>query len=326
MEGTVTNPKVSIIILNWNGLDDTIECLESLKKIGYPNYEVIVVDNASSGNDVEALRERYRDYIHVIVNDRNYGFSEGNNIGIRYALSKMSDYIFLLNNDTVVDADVLSELIEVAEQDKKAGILGGKIYYYSSPSRLQSVGGKISWRTGRFKDYSGEEDIGQYGQVAERDFVYATAMLIKRAVIEKVGFLDSSLFFGMEDYDYCAQAIKAGFKVLYVPGAKVWHKQGASRKKLPAYPETWHLVSKEIGALSYKPKPVFHLFHKHTPALLFPFAALSYILSASAVNLSGLIKGTFYYVKHGEWGPIRVYVRNMLKYIVVKFKRVVAGR
>jgi len=310
-------PRVSIIILNWNGLQDTIECLESLKKISYPNYEVIVVDNASSGDDVKILRDKYGDSVHFIANDKNYGFSEGNNVGIRYALGKQTNYVFLLNNDTVVDPSFLSESIEVAEEDNKCGILGGKIYYYFSPNRLQSVGGKINWWTGRFQDYSGQVDIGQYDQRAERDFVYATAMLIKREVIEKIGLLDSKLFFGMEDFDYCARAQKAGFRVLYVPGAKVWHKQGASRKKLLDYPETWHLINKEKGILSYKPKPVFHLFRKNGPRYLFVFPAVNHIIYESIVNTLGMMRGAFYYLKRGDIGFVKKYLKEIFKHMIL---------
>jgi len=315
-----TYPRVSIIVLNWNGLEDTIECLESLKKTDYPNYEVLVVDNASPGDDAEVLNAKYADYVHVIANDRNYGFSEGNNIGIRYALDKQSDYVFLLNNDTVVDPGFLSALVVVAEGENRAGILGGKIYYYSSPNRLQSVGGKIHWRLGLFRDYGGHEDVGQYDRVAERDFVYATAMLIKREVIERTGFLDSSLFFGMEDYDYCARAARAGFRVMYVPGAKVWHKQGASRRKLPDYPETWHLVNKEKGLLSYKPKPVFHLFRKHGPRHLSILPATAYIVQTSMVNSFGMIRGVFYYLGHGDFRRIKRYSQDLLKRAKLRVK------
>lgn len=313
-----STPRVSIIILNWNGLEDTIECLESLRKITYPNYEIIIVDNASTGKDVVVLKERYGDYIHIIANDKNYGFAEGNNIGIRYALAKQSDYVFMLNNDTIVDADFLAELVRVAEEDDKAGILGGKIYYYASPNRFQSVGGRIYWWLGYIEDISGQDDVGQFERVAERDYVYATAMLIKRQVIEKVGLLDSSLFFGMEDYDYCARAPKAGFKVLYVPGAKVWHKQGASRKKLPDHPETWRLINKEKGVLSYKPRPVFHLFRKHGPRYLFIFPAVNHIMQEAIVNSFGMIRGAFYYLRRGDLRFIKKYLKDTFKDMVLR--------
>ena len=124
-------PKVSIIILNWNGLDDTIECLESLQKITYPNYEVIVVDNGSRGNDAQVLREKFGDYIELIQNDKNYGYTGGNNIGIRYALHNSSwDYFLVLNNDTVVESGFLTELVNIAESAPSSGIAGPKIHLF----------------------------------------------------------------------------------------------------------------------------------------------------------------------------------------------------
>lgn len=264
------SPKVSIIILNWNGLGDTIECLESLKKINYPNYEVVVVDNASSGNDVQVLREKYNDYVHLIANDKNYGFSEGNNIGMRYALDSQCDYVLLLNNDTVVDPAFLTELVSVADSDHTIGIEGAKVYYYDFPNRLHTVGGKVYWWLGIIRHYGDREDDRRFDQATERDFVYATAMLIRREVMDRISLLDSTFFFGIEEYDYCARAAKAGFKVVYVPNSKVWHKVGASRKKLPDYPETQKQIQRETGAMLYK--HFFKVFRKHTPAPLLPLA------------------------------------------------------
>ncbi len=280
------SPKVYIIILNWNGLDDTIECLESLKNIPYPTYEVVVVDNASSGNDVEILRQRYGGYIHLIANDKNYGFSEGNNIGIRYALETGCDYVLLLNNDTVVDPEFLTELVRVAESDAAIGIEGSKVYYYDPPNRLHTVGGKIHWCWGIITHWGDVDDKGQFDQVAQRDYVFATAMLIRRKVIESISLLDSTFFFGIEEYDYCARATKAGFKVLYVPTSRVWHKVGASRKKLPDYPETQKQIEKETGTMLYK--HFYKVFRKHTPLLFLPFAytvaSVNYMLIPNAVR------------------------------------------
>ena len=138
------NPKVSIIILNWNSLDDTVHCLESLEKITYPNYDIIVVDNGSKGNDAEILREKFKGYIHIIENDKNYGFPEGCNIGMRYALKNSApDYILLLNNDTTVAPDFLAEMVKIAESDPLIGIAGPKIYFYHEPYKIQSVGLQI---------------------------------------------------------------------------------------------------------------------------------------------------------------------------------------
>ena len=123
-------PRVSIITVNWNNYSDIAECLESLRKTTYPNFEVIVVDNASVGDDVSLLKQKYGDFIKLILNDRNSGFAGGCNLGIRDALSRGADYVVLLNNDTVVAPDVLDGLVSVAQSDHKVGIAGGKVLCY----------------------------------------------------------------------------------------------------------------------------------------------------------------------------------------------------
>lgn len=289
-------PKVSIIILNWNGVEDTVECLESLKKITYLNYEVIVIDNASSGDDVRILNEKYGDYIHIVANDQNYGFPEGNNIGIRYALGKGTDYVLLLNNDVVVDPEFLTELVDVAESDPSVGITGSKIYFYYHPNTIQAAGGKIRWWLGDIESYGNEEDIGQYDKVTKRDFVYGTSFLIKKQVIEKISFMDPFFFFGVEEFDYCTRAKRASFRVIYVPGSKVWHKAGASKAKLSQYPETLSLIKKKGGFRLYK--YYYRFFRQYCPPVLFIFPFLSYILGVA------LLRPAFQLVLRGDFRKI----------------------
>jgi len=218
--------KVSIIILNWNGLKDTVECLESLKKVTYPNYEVIVVDNGSKGNDVQVLEERFGDYIHLIRNDRNYGYTGGNNIAIRYVLKNSSpDYFLILNNDTIVAPDFLGQMIKVAESDASIGIVGPKVYYYDFPSRIQSAGAKINMRTSQNSLIGIKQiDTGQFDTQQEADYVSGCCLLIKKELIQKVGLFDESYFCYWDETDYCARAREAGYKVVYTPEAKMWHK------------------------------------------------------------------------------------------------------
>jgi GT2 family glycosyltransferase len=238
-------PKISIVILNWNGLEDTIECLESLKKITYPNYEVIVVDNGSEGNDAQVLKERFGDCIHLIQNDRNCGFAGGNNIGMRYAVdNSQPDYILLLNNDTVVDPVFLDELVNVAEGDSSIGIAGAKIYFYDEPTRLQFVWGKMNLWTGEavqtpqiiaYRFGRKEIDKGQYDSAKAADWVTGCCFLIKRSVIESIGLLDEGYFCYGEEVDYCFSARKAGYKTVYVPEAKVWHKLARSANRVTGF-------------------------------------------------------------------------------------------
>lgn len=217
--------KVSIIILNWNGLEDTIECLESLKKIAYPYYEVIVVDNASEGDDVRILREKFGDYIYMIENDKNYGFAEGNNIGIRHVLGKDTDYVFLLNNDTIVDPEFLSELINVAEADRRIGIICPMIYYYDQPDRVWFGRGlKVDLYRGICTEMRKKESSQL---VVASEVVTGTAMLIRRETLETVGLLPQH-FFGVEDIDYSLAVLRAALRIGVVPKARVWHKGSRS--------------------------------------------------------------------------------------------------
>ena len=231
-------PKVSIIILNWNGLEDTIECLESLKKITYPNYEVIIVDNGSEGNDAQVLRQRFGDFIHLIENDKNYGFAEGNNIGMRYAFQNLNpEYLLLLNNDTVVSPHFLTELVEVAKNDGDIGIVGPKICYYHEPQTINSAGGVLLRRIGQpFAIGLHRTDNGRYDILKEVDFIAGCALLIGTKVINRIGLLDPDYFAYAEDLDWCVRAKKAGYRIMFVPRAKIWHK-GSSTLGLmsPAY-------------------------------------------------------------------------------------------
>ncbi|MGD0354793.1 MAG: glycosyltransferase family 2 protein [Dehalococcoidia bacterium] len=220
-------PKVSIIILNWNQLKETIECLDTLKKIIYPNYEVILVDNGSEGHDADILQARYGKELTIIRNNKNYGFTGNNNIGIRYEITNANpDYILLLNNDTMVDPDFLTELIKVAEEAPLVGIVGSKTYLYNDPGRFQAVWYKLDMYRGcGYAIGGGEIDRGQYDSVRSVDAVQGSCFLIKRTVIDRIGLLAESYFMYAEEYEYCIRARKAGYKILYAPMAKIWHKE-----------------------------------------------------------------------------------------------------
>jgi len=234
-------PKVSIITLNWNGLEDTVECLESLKKINYANYEVIIVDNGSKRNEADVLEATFGDFIHVIKNDRNYGACGGRNIGIKYALNNSNpDYLLLLDNDTVVDPAFLTEMVLVAESTPNIGIIGAKVLYYDEPDRLQYRGGKIDLFGGVISPLLGiirekflgkkETDRGQHDSIQEVEHIAFWCALLKRKSVDSIGLFDERHFWGWEDLDYFIRVKKVGFKVVYVPKAKVWHKYRSATK------------------------------------------------------------------------------------------------
>ncbi|MFH2138175.1 MAG: glycosyltransferase family 2 protein [Candidatus Omnitrophota bacterium] len=222
-------PKVAIIILNWNGKQDSLKCLYSVSQLKYPNYEVFFVDNGSTDGSAFCISENYPD-IRIIKNKKNLGFCEGNNVGMRLALKAGAEYIFLLNNDTMVDSDVLNHLVDAGEQNAQAGILGPKMYHLElHPGYLYSIGGKIN-----FHEYVINSigcnclDFGQFNNMREVDFIIGCGLLIKKKVIDEIGLLDPVYFSYFEDVDWCVRAKAKGYKVVYVPLARIWHSVAAS--------------------------------------------------------------------------------------------------
>jgi len=218
-------PKVSIITLNWNALEDTIECLESLQKVAYPNFEVIVVDNGSECNQAQILKERFGDFIKVIENEVNYGFAKGCNIGMADALNRGIDYMLLLNNDTVVAPDFLDELINVVRSDSKIGIAGGKIYTYSDRDKVWFAGGLVKNGSETIDIRQALKDEGQFEEIVECGWIIGCLMLISREVLQTIGMFDEKFFFGGEDLDLCSRAEMEGYRITWVPTCKIWHKE-----------------------------------------------------------------------------------------------------
>ena len=237
-------PKVIVIILSWNRLNDTLECLESVKKIDYQNFDTIVVDNGSTDGSVEVVGKRYSDII-LIRNERNLGFAVGNNIGIEKAMEMGGDYVFLLNNDATIDAACLHELVETSESDSRIGAVGPKILLYQDSTRVWYAGGEILFREaisvsrGLFK-----KDCPSYNTMREVSFITGCAMLVKRSVIEKVGQFDPEYISYMEDTDWCWRIRQKGFKLLYVPSARVYHKVSQSFGSPPYNEKTMYMLGR----------------------------------------------------------------------------------
>ncbi len=218
-------PAVSIIVLNYNGRDDTLACLRSLEHLMYGNVSIILVDNASSDGSVDAIRTAHP-HVTLIETGANLGFTGGNNVGIRYALDHGANYILLLNNDTVVAPDFLNLMVEVMERDPSIGVTGPMIYYYSAPETIWSAGGEIDWSHGTTRMIGlNEEDLSQYGLAPRQtDFVTGCALMARRSVWEKVGLLDDQFFMYYEETEWCVRVNRSGCKIMLVPAAMIWHK------------------------------------------------------------------------------------------------------
>ena len=221
-------PKVIIITLNWNRKEDTIECIKTLLELDYSNYEIVVVDNGSTDGSAESLKKIFPE-ITIIKNKKNLGYALGMNKGIEYALEQNVKYVLILNNDTIIDKNALKELVKVAESDPQIGFVSGKVYFYYEPNKLQVVGKIIDFYRGAVNNVGrGEIDRGQYDEIREYKFLDDILLLAKTEVFEKVGMYDPNFFLQFEETDLCARANRAGFKLVYTPYAKIWHKEGAS--------------------------------------------------------------------------------------------------
>lgn len=218
-------PKVAVVVLSYNGRTDTIQCLENLRQLNYPNFSVIVVDNASTDGSVAAIQADHPE-VELIASAVNLGFSAGNNLGLQHALKNEAEYALLLNNDTESDPDMLNQLIDAMEETPDAGLVGPMIYYFDEPERIWSAGGRLSWKTGKATMIGIDEmDFGQHQKrVREVDFVTGCAAMVRTCILDHVGDLDPRFFVYYEEVEWCTRIRRNGYKILHVPEAKVWHK------------------------------------------------------------------------------------------------------
>lgn len=223
-------PLVHIIIVNWNGWRDTFDCLASLEKLDYPNYEVLVVDNSSTDHSEEKIREAYPD-VTLLQTSVNLGFGGGTNFGIDHALRQGADYVWLLNNDTVVDSKALETLVKEALSDDTIGMVGSKIFYHEPPDLIWFAGGTVDMQTGRTEHLLiKQRDTGQPEEPRDVGYVTACSMLVSRRTVEDVGLMDTRFFLFYEETDWAIRARHSGWRVRYQPRSRVWHKVSSSAK------------------------------------------------------------------------------------------------
>jgi hypothetical protein len=225
----MSRPKASIIIPNWNGKIFLIDCLESLFKIDYSNYQIIIVDNGSIDGSAEFVKKEFPK-VFLIENKKNLGFAAACNQGIKRAIVDGADYILLLNNDTVVSPDFLEKMIAAGESDKKIGIIGAKIYYFDQLRKIWFAGGDFVWWrvSGKHRFWQKQEKQELTGAMPS-DFITGCAMLIKKQVFEDIGYFYEPFFLSVEDLDFCWRAKKNKWKIVVDLNACLWHKVSSSR-------------------------------------------------------------------------------------------------
>ncbi len=223
-------PGVSLVSVNYNGFDDTCEMIRSVVSVVRSvSYEIIVVDNASQRDEAAMLRELFPQ-VKVIRSPRNLGFSGGNNLGFEVSEGR---YIFLINNDTYLKEDGLGDLVAFMDAHPEIGAVSPKILYDDEKEVIQFAGATpLSPVTIRNKSLGyGELDRGQWDQPAPTGHTHGAAMMVRREVIDRVGGMPELYFLYYEELDWCAAIERAGYRLWYYPGLKVYHKESKSTGK-----------------------------------------------------------------------------------------------
>ena len=228
MKSDSVQPRVAITILIWNGKEDTLKCLRSLREDTYGNKQIIIVDNGSTDDSVEKIRLLFPEVI-VLRMGKNLGFTGGNNAGIRHALEMSVDYIYLLNNDTTVEPGALGRLVEAAEANPEAGLVAPVIHDLDPPRAIWFAGSALSLRhAAAWHDNSHEPSLTELPY--EVPWATGCAMLIRAELLRELGGFDDRYFLSWEDVDLSLRVRKAGKKVMVAPMARIYHKGGQSGK------------------------------------------------------------------------------------------------
>ena len=223
-------PLVWITILNWNGLDDTIRCLESVKEQRYNNLRTLVVDNGSHDDEASEIAKRFPD-VQIIRNKDNLGFTGGHNQGMEAALKANAEYVLVLNNDVVLSPDSIAKLVAFYQETPDAGMISPLILY-ADRERLWFGGGQVAMGMIRHS-HKGENVASLHlpDMPFKTDYVPGTAMLVSTQLIRKIGQLDNRYFAYYEDLDWCQRAERQGYYAYIVPSAVVYHKKSGSTSK-----------------------------------------------------------------------------------------------
>lgn len=226
---------IYIILINYNGFKDTADCVDSIKESNMSaNIRIVIVDNASPDGSGERLKEKYKDdkQITVLPQAENRGFSAGNNIGAEYACGEGAEYIVFLNNDTVADKSFLDGIIDYYNSDRSIGMITGKILYYDQPKTIWYAGGVYNPKKAKAAHIGSEQpDDGQYDDIKEITFCCGCYLLMSAENFKKIGPMPGAYFLYCEDLEYSLRAMRAGYKIIYYPESRIYHKVSASTGK-----------------------------------------------------------------------------------------------
>ncbi len=223
-EAAGSPPEVIVVVLNWNGLDDTLRCLGSLECCRYENLSILVVDNGSRSSPASAIRERHPS-VEVVESPTNLGYAGGNNLGIRRAIARGADYVWILNNDTEVDEDALGPLVTEAESDPAVGAVGGKVLRADDPNTLWVTWGRVTWLQSLVAlEGEGETDGPRFDGAHDVAWIPGCSILFRAKALEEVGAFDADFFAYHEDADWAARSARQGWRCRYTGASRVYHR------------------------------------------------------------------------------------------------------
>jgi len=224
----MSKPHVISVIVNWNGKEDLRECLDSLAHVEYEPFSILVVDNGSSDGSVVFVSTHYPS-VDIISLPHNHGYAFGLNKGVLMALEKKPDYIFILNNDTVIEPLAISRLIDVMESEKTVGIAAPKVLCYDQPTKVYSLGTRsYRWLPLPVNFGYKKHDRLSYNRIMEFDYVTGCAMMVRSEIFHEVGLFDTSYYMYYEDADFCRRVRERGYRIVCVGDAVVYHKGARS--------------------------------------------------------------------------------------------------
>jgi hypothetical protein len=249
----MSQPRVISVILNTNRREDTLECLASLHQNSYANHKAMVLDNNSSDGSVAAIRAVFPQ-VEIINLVENLGYAGNNNVGIAAALAQGADWVFVLNEDTILGPECLTRLVEVGQSDPTIGIVGPMVYHHDEPDIIQSAGGQLGPNWESLHLAQNEADQGQFREPHPVEWISGCAIMVRRAAIEQLGMIDARYFYYWEETEWCLRLGRGGWRILHVPQAKLWHK-GVQRDYQPKPSVTYYATRNRLLTLAKHQAP-----------------------------------------------------------------------
>ncbi len=289
MKAINKNPLVSIITVNYNNIDVTCDLLLSIAYLTYQRIEVIVVDNGSNENPTDKLKDAYPD-VKVVLSDDNLGFAGGNNLGIKVA---KGDYLFFVNNDTVMTPNIIEGLLEVFETYPDAGAASPKFHYYYAPGTIEFAGYKeVNMFNGKNSMIGCRtKDCGQYDQLSTTHYAHGGGMMVPVSVIEEVGLMPEIYFLYYEEFDWCEQIKKKGYKIYYQNKSLIYHKESMSVGKKSTI-KTFYLSRNRILFMRRNVKIVpLCIFMLYFTFITVPKNVITYLIQKEKDHLRAFLQG-----------------------------------